>query len=112
MFSSLVQKSVLRTATRAPVLNARPLLARAYHEKVISHYENPRNVSGSRPPSQFHFPFKWDSLSDNDPPQVGSLPKNDVDVGTGLVGAPAYVPLCQPPLIVLIAVIHSAVEMS
>ena len=23
--------------------------------------------------------------------QVGSLPKNDVDVGTGLVGAPAYV---------------------
>jgi hypothetical protein len=23
--------------------------------------------------------------------QVGSLPKNDIDVGTGLVGAPAYV---------------------
>ncbi len=23
--------------------------------------------------------------------QVGSLPKNDFDVGTGLVGAPAYV---------------------
>ncbi|EPQ59358.1 FeS cluster assembly scaffold IscU, partial [Gloeophyllum trabeum ATCC 11539] len=36
---------------------------RGYHEKVISHYENPRNV--------------------------GSLPKNDKDVGTGLVGAPA-----------------------
>ena len=27
--------------------------------------------------------------------QVGSLPKNDVDVGTGLVGAPAYVS-CSP----------------
>lgn len=35
-----------------------PALARLYHEKVIDHYERPRNV--------------------------GSLPKNDVDVGTGL----------------------------
>ncbi|XP_071530037.1 iron-sulfur cluster assembly scaffold protein IscU [Panulirus ornatus] len=34
-----------------------------YHEKVIDHYENPRNV--------------------------GSLDKNDKTVGTGLVGAPA-----------------------
>jgi Fe-S cluster assembly scaffold IscU len=39
------------------------VIARAYHEKVISHYERPRNV--------------------------GSLPKGDIDVGTGLVGAPA-----------------------
>jgi len=36
---------------------------RGYHEKVINHYEQPRNV--------------------------GSLPKGDIDVGTGLVGAPA-----------------------
>jgi nitrogen fixation protein NifU and related proteins len=35
----------------------------AYSEKVIEHYENPRNV--------------------------GSLDKNDDNVGTGLVGAPA-----------------------
>ncbi|EPB74393.1 FeS cluster assembly scaffold IscU [Ancylostoma ceylanicum] len=34
-----------------------------YHEKVIDHYENPRNV--------------------------GSLDKNDPSVGTGIVGAPA-----------------------
>ena len=34
----------------------------AYSNKVIDHYENPRNV--------------------------GSLPKDDVNVGTGLVGAP------------------------
>lgn len=35
----------------------------AYSDKVIDHYENPRNV--------------------------GTLPKDDADVGTGLVGAPA-----------------------
>lgn len=37
--------------------------SRAYHERVIDHYEKPRNV--------------------------GSLPKEDPNVGTGLVGAPA-----------------------
>merc|ERR1719183_1516994 len=39
------------------------LQKRFYHENVIDHYENPRNV--------------------------GSLDKNADDVGTGLVGAPA-----------------------
>ncbi|KAJ6516063.1 FeS cluster assembly scaffold IscU [Mycena sanguinolenta] len=64
MFRSVLTKPVL-AAARPGVARAlqRPLLARAYHEKVISHYEQPRNV--------------------------GSLPKNDIDVGTGLVGAPA-----------------------
>mmetsp|Transcript_40842 Transcript_40842/g.66220 ORF Transcript_40842/g.66220 Transcript_40842/m.66220 type:complete len:156 (+) Transcript_40842:187-654(+) len=38
-------------------------LARSYHENVINHYENPRNV--------------------------GSFDKSDPNVGTGLVGAPA-----------------------
>ncbi|KAK5117172.1 iron-binding protein [Meristemomyces frigidus] len=36
---------------------------RSYHEKVLDHYNNPRNV--------------------------GSMGKNEADVGTGLVGAPA-----------------------
>uniref|UniRef100_A0A7N0U1K9 Iron-sulfur cluster assembly protein n=1 Tax=Kalanchoe fedtschenkoi TaxID=63787 RepID=A0A7N0U1K9_KALFE len=38
-------------------------LARLYHERVVDHYNNPRNV--------------------------GSMDKNDPAVGTGLVGAPA-----------------------
>jgi len=38
-------------------------LIRYYHSKVLDHYENPKNV--------------------------GSLNKNDVNVGTGIVGAPA-----------------------
>ncbi|KZT20767.1 FeS cluster assembly scaffold IscU [Neolentinus lepideus HHB14362 ss-1] len=63
MFRSSIAKTVRTAAPRASRVTARPVLARGYHEKVISHYENPRNV--------------------------GSLPKNDVDVGTGLVGAPA-----------------------
>jgi len=41
----------------------RSILTRDYHEKVIDHYENPRNV--------------------------GSFDKTDTNVGTGLVGAPA-----------------------
>ncbi|GAA5875347.1 hypothetical protein JCM3774_005785 [Rhodotorula dairenensis] len=65
---------MLRTITAAasrPTLAARarvapaaiPRAARLYHDKVIDHYERPRNV--------------------------GSLDKNDVNVGSGLVGAPA-----------------------
>ncbi|KAH9973059.1 FeS cluster assembly scaffold IscU [Lactifluus volemus] len=56
-------RSALTAVPRVSRFTTRPLISRAYHEKVISHYERPRNV--------------------------GSLPKNDTDVGTGLVGAPA-----------------------
>ncbi|KAF2213363.1 hypothetical protein CERZMDRAFT_39409 [Cercospora zeae-maydis SCOH1-5] len=48
-----------RTASPAIQQSAR----RSYHEKVLDHYNNPRNV--------------------------GSMKKTDADVGTGLVGAPA-----------------------
>ena len=44
-------------------VNCLSTAVRSYHKNVIDHYENPRNV--------------------------GSLDKNDSDVGTGLVGAPA-----------------------
>lgn len=46
---------------RSPV--AQGVLPRLYHERVVDHYNNPRNV--------------------------GSFDKNDPAVGTGLVGAPA-----------------------
>ena len=61
--STSVRPSVSHTVT--PFL--RPATSqqsrRSYHEKVLDHYSNPRNV--------------------------GSMNKNDGDVGTGLVGAPA-----------------------
>ena len=66
--TSLLYTTMLRTSiTRAlrPIRQT-PALTRFYHEKVIDHYERPRNV--------------------------GSLPKNDIDVGTGL-----YFP-CPPCL--------------
>jgi hypothetical protein len=44
-------------------INAGRVLTSNYHEKVIDHYENPRNV--------------------------GSFDKSDANIGTGLVGAPA-----------------------
>ncbi|KAJ1634527.1 NifU-like N terminal domain-containing protein [Pavlovales sp. CCMP2436] len=47
---------------RTPVVRM-PAATRAYHQNVIEHYENPRNV--------------------------GKMDKDDPDVGTGIVGAPA-----------------------
>lgn len=83
MFRSAITKTLLSpsAASRAAL---RPVGARAYHEKVISHYEKPRNVRRS-------LAQVWTPLSDKHSTQVGSLPKGDLDVGTGLVGAPAYV---------------------
>jgi hypothetical protein len=37
-------RSALTNIPRTSRLAAHPVLARAYHEKVISHYERPRNV--------------------------------------------------------------------
>ena len=68
-----IATSAPRIATRSTTLNiSQPTIQhpatafvarRSYHEKVLDHYSRPRNT--------------------------GSMPKNDVDVGTGLVGAPA-----------------------
>ncbi|KAK7943790.1 uncharacterized protein PG986_012903 [Apiospora aurea] len=61
-----IAASAPRIATRQiikPVANATLQQRRSYHEKVLDHYSRPRNV--------------------------GSMAKGDVDVGTGLVGAPA-----------------------
>ncbi|KAJ7591252.1 FeS cluster assembly scaffold IscU [Mycena floridula] len=64
MFRSALTNTILKASRPGSSrVAATPIFARTYHEKVISHYEQPRNV--------------------------GSLPKNDADVGTGLVGAPA-----------------------
>ncbi|CAD6199482.1 unnamed protein product [Caenorhabditis auriculariae] len=52
-------QQILSSASRLPTVAG----VAKYHEKVIDHYENPRNV--------------------------GSLDKNDPKVGTGIVGAPA-----------------------
>jgi hypothetical protein len=41
----LPARSALSILPRVSRLSARPVIARAYHEKVISHYERPRNVS-------------------------------------------------------------------
>ncbi|XP_061362667.1 iron-sulfur cluster assembly protein 1-like [Gastrolobium bilobum] len=56
-------KRVVGTASFEAPPPAVRVLQRLYHERVVDHYNNPRNV--------------------------GSFDKNDPTVGTGLVGAPA-----------------------
>ncbi|OMH86274.1 Iron-sulfur cluster assembly enzyme ISCU, mitochondrial [Zancudomyces culisetae] len=65
MIFRALSRSVLRSSSgvRTAVSGNGASLVRAYHERVHDHYENPRNV--------------------------GTLDKNDPNVGTGLVGAPA-----------------------
>ncbi|KAH0845868.1 iron sulfur cluster assembly protein 2, mitochondrial [Fonsecaea monophora] len=65
-----MRTSVQTSAVRPSIASSSPLRSaavsqqrRSYHEKVLDHYSNPRNV--------------------------GSMDKSAVDVGTGLVGAPA-----------------------
>lgn len=62
MLSHVAKGIVARAANSAP-RGALVFGQRAYHEKVVDHYNHPRNV--------------------------GSFDKNDPTVGTGLVGAPA-----------------------
>jgi len=52
-----------QSQSQSPLKVGSLALIRQYHERVVDHYNNPRNV--------------------------GSFDKNDPDVGTGLVGAPA-----------------------
>ncbi|KAK8206197.1 NifU-like N terminal domain-containing protein [Phyllosticta capitalensis] len=64
----LVFSAAARPQIASPLRTALPatgavIARRSYHEKVLDHYNRPRNV--------------------------GSMAKNDADVGTGLVGAPA-----------------------
>ncbi|KAK6289516.1 hypothetical protein POUND7_001057 [Theobroma cacao] len=59
----LVSKRLLGLASHEFPPRPVQILPRLYHENVIDHYNNPRNV--------------------------GSFDKNDPNVGTGLVGAPA-----------------------
>lgn len=69
--TSFIRRATTIIPRRLPSASLRPSIpppprachARLYHEKVLDHYSSPRNV--------------------------GSLRKTDVDVGTGLVGAPA-----------------------
>ena len=56
---SRASKCVAKTLTAKPSCQ----IKRSYHENIVDHYENPRNV--------------------------GSLDKKKSSVGTGLVGAPA-----------------------
>jgi Fe-S cluster assembly scaffold IscU len=56
-------KAIGRVVTSSRTSDVNVTAVRHYHEKVIDHYENPRNV--------------------------GSMKKEDENVGTGLVGAPA-----------------------
>jgi Fe-S cluster assembly scaffold IscU len=55
--------SLLSPSLFSPSSSLYQVSVRSYHERVVDHYENPRNV--------------------------GSLDKDDPNVGTGLVGAPA-----------------------
>mmetsp|Transcript_19970 Transcript_19970/g.26178 ORF Transcript_19970/g.26178 Transcript_19970/m.26178 type:complete len:161 (-) Transcript_19970:225-707(-) len=61
--STASRRIAQRVASSTSRVMAAASARRGYHENIVEHYENPRNV--------------------------GSFDKNDENVGTGLVGAPA-----------------------
>ena len=63
MLAQIARRATSSAGGLTKVNGALSQLNRSYHEKVVEHYNNPRNV--------------------------GSFDKNDPNVGTGLVGAPA-----------------------
>jgi len=60
--TSPLSRAIQQASFLQPTVVTQPVLRRNYHAKVLDHYSKPRNV--------------------------GSLPKSDPNVGTGLVGAP------------------------
>lgn len=64
----LSTRFAVATLPRVSRLATRPVIARAYHEKVISHYERPRNVCLS------HFSDRYLIISLFASPHVGGLP--------------------------------------
>lgn len=63
VIASSAPRAALRQSIASPASAPAASARRSYHEKVLDHYNKPRNV--------------------------GSMLKTDADVGTGLVGAPA-----------------------
>jgi len=84
MFSKLTRLSNASQLTRT-------VTKRFYDAKVIDHYENPRNGTFIQ---SIYNQFIINSLTNyflsyHSQSKVGSFNKNDPNVGTGLVGAPA-----------------------
>ncbi|ABO94140.1 predicted protein [Ostreococcus lucimarinus CCE9901] len=63
MLRRAIERTARRGTTSAKSVACSRVFERAYDKKVVDHYENPRNV--------------------------GSFDKSDLNVGTGVVGAPA-----------------------
>ncbi|CAE7925959.1 Iscu [Symbiodinium sp. KB8] len=80
------QSSLIAARQSAIGVSVRPAVATAgYHDNVIDHYENPRNV-GKFPPWAAYARLRVIHSARVSP---GSLDKKSKNVGTGLVGAPA-----------------------
>ncbi len=110
MLAALSRASCVAALARvapAPTLLAAPSILRRYHENVVDHYESPRNVGawGTGGPWNDRGTFALRERACNSLPAFprppgpratpapfctpGSLPKDDPNVGTGFVGAPA-----------------------